>query len=55
MYYVAKVYTHMLPSIVECFEKEEHADAFARVMTESKGTPYIVLKPVATILEQKYA
>ena len=55
MYYVAKVYTHMLPNIVECFEKEEHADVFAKVMTASKGALYVVLKELPTILEQKQA
>ena len=55
MYYVAKVYTHMHPSIVECFENEEHANVFAKVMTESKGTQYVVLKKLPIILEQKHA
>ena len=55
MYYVAKMYTHMLPSIVECFENEEHADIFAKVMTASKGTPYVVLKELPIILECKKA
>lgn len=55
MYYVAKVYKHMLPSIVESFENEEHADVFAKVITASKGTPYVVLKELPIVLEQKHA
>ena len=46
MYYVAKVYKHMQPSIVECFQNEEHAKTFAKVMSEAKNEPYIVLTTI---------
>lgn len=46
MYYVAKLYKHVLPSIVEHFESEEHAKAFAKVMSEAKNEQYIVLKAI---------
>ena len=46
MYYVAKVYKHVQPSIVECFENEEHAKTFAKVMSEAKNELYIVLTTI---------
>lgn len=46
MYYVAKMYNHMVPSIVMNFEKQEHAEEYADLMNKAcKGT-YIVLKPL---------
>lgn len=46
MYYVAKLYTHVNPSIVERFDNKEHAIAYAKVMTESGKGAYIVLEPI---------
>lgn len=46
MYYVARVYKHLMPSVVEYFENEEHAKAFAKVMSEAKNEPYVVLKVI---------
>lgn len=46
MYYVAKLYTHVNPSIVEKFDNKEHAIQYAKVMTESGKGAYIVLSPI---------
>lgn len=46
MYYVAKLYTHVNPSIVEKFNNKEHAIQYAKVMTESGKGAYIVLSPI---------
>lgn len=46
MYFVAKLYKVMPPSIVECFDNKEHAMAYAKIMTESGKGAYIVLEPI---------
>jgi hypothetical protein len=46
MYFVAKLYSHCTPSIVERFENKEHAIQYAKIMTESGKGAYIVLTPI---------
>lgn len=46
MYFVAKLYKVMPPSIVECFDNKEHAMTYAKIMTESGKGAYIVLEPI---------
>ena len=46
MYYVAKTYNYSTPSIVELFNDEELAHAYAKVMNAAGKGKYIVLKPV---------
>ena len=46
MYYVAKVYETLRPSIIESFDDEELAHAYAKVMNAAGKGKYIVLKPV---------
>ena len=46
MYYVAKLYNTMNPSIVESFNDEELAHSYAKVMNAAGKGKYIVLKPV---------
>lgn len=44
MYYVAKTYETLTPTIVEQFTDEERAQRFADIMNAEKGDKYIVLK-----------
>ena len=44
MYYVAKMYETLTPSIVEQFTDAERAQRFADIMNAEKGDKYIVLK-----------
>lgn len=46
MYYVAKVYRHMMPSIVECLTDKARAKALADILTAEKNEKYIVLETV---------
>lgn len=46
MYYVAKVYKHMLPSIVECLTDEDRARTLAKILSEEKNEQYVVLKAI---------
>ena len=46
MYFVAKLYRTMNPSIVETFDDKEHAMQYAKIMTESGKGAYVVLQPV---------
>ena len=43
MYYVAKVYKTMLPTIIESFEHLNHAEMMCMIMNESGKGPHIVL------------
>ena len=43
-YYVAKVYETMLPTIVEAFNSEANAQAYATILSKEKGIEYIVLE-----------
>ena len=44
MYYVAKIYNSLNPSIIMNFDKEEHAKQYADLMTKAGKGTYIVLK-----------
>lgn len=46
MYYVAKVYNTLCPSIIMNFEKEEHAKQYAELMSKAGKGQYIVLKQI---------
>ena len=46
MYYVAKLYNTMSPSIVMVFNEEEHALQYAELMTKASKGNYIVLKEI---------
>lgn len=46
MYYVAKIYNSMNPSIIMDFEEEEHAKQYAELMTKAGKGAYIVLEPI---------
>lgn len=46
MYYVAKLYIHMNPPIVEKFDNKEHAIQYAEIMNASGKGTYIVLEPI---------
>lgn len=43
MYYVAKVYKTMLPTIVESFENRNHAEMMCMIMNKSGKGPHVVL------------
>ena len=43
-YYVAKAYETMLPTIVEAFNSEPNAQAYADILSKEKGIEYIVLE-----------
>lgn len=43
MYYVAKMYETLTPTIVEQFTDEERAQRFADIMNAEKGDKYVVL------------
>lgn len=46
MYYVAKAYKHMMPSIVECLTDENRARTLAKILSEEKNEQYVVLKAI---------
>lgn len=46
MYYVAKMYKTLNPTIVEQFTDEERAKRFADIMNAEKGDKYVVLAVV---------
>ena len=46
MYYVAKLYTHVNPSIIMDFSTKELAMQYAEVMTKAGKGAYIVLEPI---------
>ena len=46
MYYVAKIYKHMTPAIVESFEDKAHAIAYANVMNAADKGTFIVLENI---------
>ena len=48
MFYVAKLYNSMNPSIIMTFDKEEHAKQYAELMTKAgKGTYIVYVQRVA--------
>lgn len=53
MYYVAKIYNSVNPSIIMNFDKEEHATQYAELMTKAGKGTYIVLMPVPRNEERK--
>lgn len=53
MFYVAKLYNSMNPSIIMTFDKEEHATQYAELMTKAGKGTYIVLMPVPRNEERK--
>ena len=46
MFYVAKIYSHINPSIIMNFDKEEHVKQYAELMTKAGKDNYIVLKSI---------
>lgn len=46
MFYVAKLYTHVNPSIIMDFPTKELAMQYAELMTKAGKGTYIVLMPV---------
>lgn len=46
MYYVAKIYNSINPSIIMDFKEEKHAKQYAELMTKAGKGTYIVLMPV---------
>ena len=46
MFYVAKIYNSLNPSIIMNFDKEEHAKQYADLMTKAGKGTYIVLKAI---------
>ena len=46
MYYVAKLYTHVNPSIIIDFPTEELAKQYVELMTKANKGNYIVLKTI---------
>ena len=46
MYYVAKLYNSMNPTIIMNFNEEEHAKQYAELMTKAGKGNYIVLKTI---------
>ena len=46
MYFVAKLYNHIAPAIIEKFNNKEHAIQYAKIMTESGKGAYVVLAPI---------
>lgn len=46
MYYVAKIYNSLNPSIIMDFKEEEHAKQYAELMTKAGKGIYIVLKAI---------
>lgn len=46
MFYVAKIYNSLNPSIIMNFDKEEHAKQYTDLMTKAGKGTYIVLKTI---------
>lgn len=46
IFYVARLYKHMMPSIIECLTDENRARTLARILSEEKNEQYVVLKPI---------
>ena len=46
MYYVAKMYSSLSPSIIMNFDKEEHARQYVDLMTKAGKGTYVVLKTI---------
>ena len=46
MFYVAKLYETLRPSIVESFDNEKLAQQYAEIMTVAGKGQYIVLKQI---------
>ena len=46
MFYVARIYKHMLPSIVECLTDENRAKTLAKILSEEKNEQYVVLEAI---------
>ena len=46
MYYVAKLYNSVNPSIIMDFKEEEHAKQYAELMSKAGKGNYIVLKTI---------
>lgn len=46
MFYVAKLYTHLNPSIIMDFPTKELAMQYAELMTKAGKGAYIVLEPI---------
>lgn len=46
MYYVARLYTHVNPSIIMDFPTKELAIQYAELMTKAGKGAYIVLEPI---------
>lgn len=46
MFYVAKLYTHVNPSIIMDFPTKELAMQYAELMTKAGKGAYIVLEPI---------
>lgn len=46
MFYVAKVYKHMMPTIVECLTDETRARTLAKILSEEKNEQHVVLKAI---------
>ena len=46
MFYVAKIYKHTMPTIVECLTDETRARTLAKILSEEKNERYIVLKAI---------
>lgn len=46
MFYVAKLYKHMMPSIVEVLTDETRAKTLAKILSEEKNEQYVVLKAI---------
>ena len=53
MYFVAKLYSHIAPAIIESFDNKAHAMAYAEVMTKSGKGTYIVLEPIPEYVPPK--
>lgn len=46
MFYVAKLYNSINPSIIMDFQNEEHAKQYAELMSKAGKGKYIVLKQI---------
>lgn len=44
MYYVAKIYKHFMPTIVECLTDYKRAKQLAEILSAEKGEEYVVLE-----------
>lgn len=46
IFYIARLYEYMKPSIIECLTDESRAKMLAKILSEEKKEQYIVLKPI---------